>query len=264
MKIILTFTVILFSCSVSQVAPELPPTTAPPSAIEQPKIPEGKNGCTERHWKDRGYMPAGAYKGIIAMYQKAIKENHPVYPIISTKSSRGFYQDALKQYGLDGKNLRRQTFAMLLGLSMRESNANYTLGRDYTAKGTQSSLTAESGMWQFSMDAIGADPELRKIYDKSRQPGYDCMSGIFREGLLEKSHATCVKSPKNPKCVRTDGYITSPASGAEFQRHFRSCPAAQVEYAAVMIRRNSAHFGPLNRKEVEYVKACEDLLASYE
>lgn len=204
--------------------------------------PVNVESCTKRIWKDRGVMPAGFANGIAASYKAALARGEKGRPIGSPET------DALAYYGIKPGNELRKTYTFLIGLGMRESTGNYTLGRDYTAKGEQSSLSAETGAWQFSLDAIKRDPELAKIYEYTKDKNYNCMNEIYGEGIK----------------VRTDGYIGQPPNGLAFQKHFRSCAAAQAEYAAVMIRAVRSHFGPINRREVSYVKECEDWLASME
>jgi hypothetical protein len=241
--------IIFFSCT--PIGQHVPPAVDKPEAVVVEPVQLGKNGCTDRKWKDRGYMPAGAAKGIIESYKREMAKGNKgraIHDKMGVYRSKSYPLDALKHYGIAGGNELRKTYAFLMGLCMRESNCNYSLGRDYTAAGPQNSRQAESGMWQFSFDAIGSDPELKEIYEKYQKPGADCMAATYGEGVTK----------------RTTGYITSPADGYAFQKFFRSCPAAQAEYAAVMIRVKSIHFGPIIRKEVEYVKACEDLLAANE
>jgi len=236
-----------------------------PPAADQPIVKPvviGKDGCTDRYWKERGYMPKGAAKGIIESYKRELaKKREPRK--LGTAS-----KDALAHYGLGAGNETRKTYAFMFGLCMRESNCNYSLGRDYTAKGPQNSMQAESGMWQFSMDSIGADPELKKVYEYYKANPSLCLVDVYKDGLYPPGHEKCVITKSNPRksalCISTTGYIDSPKTGAYFQRFFRSCPAAQAEYTAALIRTLRAHFGPINRKEVEYVKACEDLLKANE
>jgi len=231
------FPVVLFSCT--PMGNHVPPAADQP--VAKPVV-LGKDGCTDRYWKDRGYMPKGAAKGIIESYKRELAKKRTPRKIGPAD------KDALAHYGLGAGNETRKTYAFMFGLCMRESNCNYSLGRDYTAKGPQNSMQAESGMWQFSMDSIGADPDLRKIYEYYKANPSLCMTDIYKEGVT----------------VKTTGYITSPQTGYEFQKFMRSCPAAQAEYTAAVIRTLRKHFGPINRKEVEYVKACEALLASFE
>lgn len=202
----------------------------------------GKDACTAYKWKDRSVMPIGFARGVIESYRRARAKGEKGRAIGDAS------KDALAYYGLGQGNELRKTYAFLFGLGMRESSGNYSLGRDYTAKGPQNSSQAESGAWQFSYDSIGADPALRKIYSYYQENPQECLTAFYAEGVK----------------VNTTGYITSPQAGYEFQKFMRSCPAAQAEYAAVMIRVNRKHFGPINRVEVEYRKECEDLLASYE
>lgn len=213
------------------------PTPPPPA-----KEPVSMEACTNRVWKDRGVMPVGFAKGIAASYKAALARGEVGRPIGSPET------DALAYYGIAPGNELRKTYTFLIGLAMRESNGNYTLGRDYKAKGEQSSMSAETGMWQFSMDAMHKDARLGEIYEHTKSPTYNCMNELYGEGIK----------------VRTDGYIGQPPKGLAFQKHFRSCAAAQAEYAAVMIRAVRSHFGPINRREVTYVKECEDWLASLE
>ncbi len=216
--------------------------TTPPPPTKQEPIKPIENACTTKVWKDRGLMPTGFAKGIAASYKAAIARGEVGRPLGSPET------DALAYYGLKPGNELRKTYTFLIGLAMRESSGNYTLGRDYTAKGIQNAMSAETGAWQFSMDAINRDPKLKEIYQYTKAENYNCMNELYGDGIR----------------IRTDGYIDQPAEGLAFQKHFRKCAAAQAEYAAVMIRAVRKHFGPINRKEVEYIPACEEWLRSLE
>lgn len=256
---ILMFNSMLISCS-NTVEEKTPVTTNP---VVTPKPPTIINtDCMNYSWKGRGKPAIGYIKGISYSYQKLYCKNTPAKgPISSATNVSGNYKDALKHYNLPPGNELRKTFTMLIGLGMRESTGNYTLGRDYTAKGPQNSSQAETGIWQYSYDAIGSHPELRKIYEYYKKNPQECAADIYKEGLCDPSKGVCKNRTLS---IRTDGYITSPQAGYEFQKFFRGCPMAQAEYAAVMIRFNSRHFGPLNRKEVEYLPICEKMFESLE
>lgn len=276
-KLILTAAVVAFAVALSggctstpvetpapvSKAPEVSPKPVPPPPASEDLFSVNitpNNGCDNYHWPDvyfpkdpkkaRGVAPAGGIYGIMLSYKKALLRNQKGLPYGTPA------KDALAHYGLGSGNELLKTYTFLIGLCMRESNCNYTLGRDYTAKGEQNSATAEVGMWQFSYDSIGNHPDLRRIYEYYKANPKQCMSEVYGMGLCSQHDKKC---PRH-RWIRTDGYITQPVAGFEFQKFMRSCPQAQIEYAAILIRVNRLHFGPINRKEVEYVKACENML----
>jgi len=180
------------------------------------------SSCSLYKFKDRGYAPKDYLETIAKIYHKesCAKKELP---------SNGGDKDALAWYGLSS-NLRN-TYTFLIGLGMRESSGKHCAGRDSSATNIDA-LTAEAGLFQFSYNSINASPRLKEIYS---------------------SHSKCESRP----CL-SKNWGTGP--GVEFQRIAKECPEFSVEYAAHLIRVLRKHFGPIGRKEVEFIPACGEML----
>ena len=49
--------------------------------------------------------------------------------------------------------------------------------------------------------------------------------------------------------------------GFEFQKKSKECPTFATLVAAKTIRKKRAHYGPINRKEVEFRSDCAEMLS---
>jgi hypothetical protein len=235
--------VLLFcACTSNQINP----TPTPVTPIKD--VTTGTS-CAKNYWSDRGVAKIGYIKGMAASYARSLCKNTVAKkPISDVKDKEGRYLDVLKHYELKSGNEFRNTYTILLGLGMRESSGNYTEGLDASSDQPWKAETTEAGLWQFSYNANKLHPELQQIWDYYKTHQNECLLEVYKEGMTK---------------FKTEGYVgTGP--GREFQEFFRSCPAAQAEYAAVMIRLLRTHFGPLNRKAAEYIPACEQMFAAIE
>lgn len=157
--------------------------------------------------------------------------------------------DALGHYGIGGSTTverLRATYTLLIGLGMRESSGKTTEGRDMLVQ-HPTAENAEAGLFQVSFDSIGDDPWLRKLYSEYSGQQDACRMAVFMEGLSGEPEPDFGTGP-----------------GAEFQRFTKTCPAFAAEYAGVMIRVNARHFGPIRRREAEYLPACQAMLEEVE
>jgi hypothetical protein len=139
------------------------------------------------------------------------------------------------------------TYALLLGLGLRESSGDFKEGADASVQGRRSSASIEAGAFQTSYDIHG------------------CLKGNARVGLtsLEKSYANASRED----CMMSDGDATvdipdASKNGVAFQKALRNCPALAVEHAAITIRQCKQHYGPLQRREAKTFASCKPLLRS--
>lgn len=190
-----------------------------------------QSDCYKKHWKDRGQIPLGFLQGMAINFYK--NKDEAVRPLgLSAK-------DALMYYGIaEASKIAEYTF--LVGLSMRESSGRHCVGRDSTATNTDAE-TCEAGAFQFSYNSRSADPELKPLIEYYSKHPDQCELLLFS---------------KNVTCKPSDWKNHGSGAGVEFQSMSKKCPVFAVEYAAVLIRTRRSHFGPINRKEVEYSKDC--------
>jgi hypothetical protein len=137
----------------------------------------------------------------------------------------------------------RHLFVLLIGLGMRESSGRYCEGRDRAADNTTAD-TAEAGLFQTSYNASLESPLLPKLFAHyAANP--DGFVSVFKEGVR------CT-------AANLENYGSGP--GAEFQRLSKACPAFAAEFAAVGLRVDRSHWGPVNRREAEIRPECDAML----
>ena len=207
------------------------------------------SACAEYQWKGRTRAPQSYVRGIALMYAKQvcgqgsdfIKKEH-----ISGSNSIGLYKDALYYYGIDGSQLN--TYTLLIGLGMRESSGKYCVGRDRSASFT-SSQDAEAGLFQMAYIARVFNSELEPLYKKYKSGELPCELEVFSGGV---------------SCSKYDAQVFGTGEGAAWQKLMKVCPAASTQWAAILIRSQYRHFGPLIRKEAEYLPQCRGMLQAVE
>jgi len=236
----------------------VPVVPADPLAID--KIVAGSS-CSTYSWTKRGRAPVGYIKGMAKTYARSLcrylsPNKTPAGVMGQLPGDAG--KDALAHYGLNaakGTERLKDNYTMLIGLGMRESSGNYGEGRDLSANWT-SSDTAETGLFQFSYNLNSASPMLQALYDEYKAHPENCMEVTFKEGVKKAVN-------ENYSSIASE----SPAkreAGLAFQKFARHCPAFAAEYTAVGIRTRRAHWGPINRKEVEVKQVCKDMLTKVE
>lgn len=255
MKRLILIALVLSSCTTQQPAPpkalepEYPTSGWKPTSLAVLDLAK-TSSCARFQWADKkAALPLSFVQGVAAAYAQAhCKKSATSDPMSSKLDSRGRSVDFLKFYGRPAGNEKRQTYAMLFGLGMRESSGNFSEGEDKSVpRAEQSAVKAESGAWQFSYDSLNIHPELKALLEYYKAHKEECLADVFSKNVR----------------VKTDGYFGE-GVGLEFQKFTRSCPAFQAEYAAVMIRNMRTHFGPLLTKKAVYFEGCEDLLAGVE
>lgn len=209
------------------------PQSVPPVITNPPgNVTNDEAQCRAYHWKDRGVAPRGYMDGVATTLKRSICLKRPVI----AQALGDTDHDALAYYGL--KASYANTYALLLGLGMRESSGNYTEGYD-TSAGQETASEAEAGAFQFSYNSMGASPVLGQLFNSYNSGSAGCLLDVFMVG-----------APGNHQSIKGSG------PGAEFQVFTKKCPAFQAEYAATLVRVLRKHFGPLNRKEAEIQPAC--------
>lgn len=210
-----------------------------------------KSDCSKVNWKNRGYAPTSYINGMAIMYAKqycGFGSNFIKPTVITGSNSIGKHNDALKYYGLDGGELTTYTF--LIGLGMRESSGRYCVGRDMP-RGFDKSDSAEAGLFQMAYVARVFNSELKPLYEKYKNGELSCELKTFDSAAARK-------------CKATDKITWGSGEGAKWQELMKRCPAASAAWAAILIRSQLKHFGPIKRKEVEFKTQCKDMLKEVE
>jgi hypothetical protein len=223
-------------------------------------------------WKNRGPACIGYTAGMAVTYASAyarLQAHDPVADRMSRPLGPAFldahghlkgdaltwYGDQLRAIGMGAATpleRLRSLFVLLLGLGMRESSGRYCEGRDRNADNT-SADTAEAGLFQMSFDLLAPRAELLDVFHHYQSnPG---------EGLREIFEME-IAPPPRPKDLENFGPPNSP--GFAFQRLSKECPAMTVEIAALGLRAEAGHWGPVIGHAAEVRSASKELLLAVE
>jgi len=206
-------------------------------------------------WPERGKPGAGYYNGMAFAFARLyckFKTGDPVALEIAKAETGKPAKDALSHYraqyaalgmsnATPGASTLRHVFVLMLGLGMRESSGKYCEGRDMSADNDQAD-TAEAGLFQVSYNLRSASALLPGLI--TSYAGRDDFADIFKQGV------TC--KPANWK-----NWGVGP--GVDFQKLTKACPAFAVEFAAVGLRNDRRHWGPINSHAAE-LRADSDTL----
>jgi hypothetical protein len=211
-------------------------------------------------WKDRDEAPRGYTQGMALGYARVfckLNGGDAAAAEMAKADTGDAQRDALAHYaaifqelGMDnsapGVDTLRHLFVLLMGLGMRESSGQHCEGRDMSADNTDAE-TCETGLFQFSYDSRTESPLLPPLIQA--YSGKQDFLATFRKGV------TC-----SPSSWRNWGV----GPGVAFQQLAKQCPAFAVEYAAVLLRNDRGHFGPINRHKAEVVAAADTLFREVE
>jgi hypothetical protein len=209
------------------------------------------------NWTKRGVAYIGYIKGMAVIFARAYckwKANDKYILEMAKATSADKATDVLAFYGAkfdelnlsneaDGVNTLRHLFVLLLGLGMMESNGRYCEGRDRAATNTTSE-TAEAGMFQTSYNARSAHPYLTEMFQEYLASTENSFIEIFKEGVTVKE-----------KDLENFGS----GNGLKFQKLSKSNPAFATEFAALTLRFNRSHWGPINNRKVELKLEAEKM-----
>jgi len=208
-------------------------------------------------WDDRGTAPPGYLQGMALTFGLAVQQfgnDIGAALAMSEAMTDDAETDALKWYeaefkalgmdnSADGLTTLRHLFVMLIGLGMRESSGKYYEGRDTTATNV-TSTTAEAGLFQTSANIKTASPHMDPLW-KQYWLDPNGFLPVFSTGLYPTSSGL-----KN--------YGTG--EGAAFQWLSKYTPSFAAMVTALGLRTRRKHWGPINRKECEIVRDCDDML----
>lgn len=231
-----------------------------PSPVDQIKAIAGGSACASYNWPNRGRATQGYMQGMALVFARALC--HPERPEVAVVSSArrggGTASDALDHYratfdalGMSneasGPATLRHTYALLIGLGMRESSGRYCVGRDASMNFTTAD-SAEAGLIQTSFGASRRDPSLPPLHARYKADESGCMLPVFQPGA---------------HCTSGDGRTWGEGEGAGWQELTKRCPAFAVEYGAVVMRVHGGargEFGPIRMHAAEVKPACDSML----
>ena len=147
-----------------------------------------------------------------------------------------------------GADTLRHSYALLLGLGVRESSGRYCVGRDRSANFTTAD-SAEAGLFQTSWGVHTSSSVLEPMFRRYSADQQHCLLDVFKPGA---------------RCSNWDARTWGAGTGAEWQELTKACPAFATEYAAVVLRSSGGsrgEFGPIRRKEAQLTQACDAMLA---
>jgi hypothetical protein len=223
-------------------------------------------------WKNRGPACIGYTAGMAVAYAAAysrLQAHDPAADRMSRTQEPAFrdshgrlkgdaltwYEEQFAAVGMGAatslERLRR-LFVLLLGLGMRESSGRYCEGRDRSAHNTAAD-TAEAGLFQTSFDLVAPRPELLDVFHHYQ--------GHPDEGLREIFEME-MSPPPRPKDLENFGPADS--RGFAFQKLSKACPAMTVEIAALGLREEAGHWGPIINHAAEVRSASKELLMAVE
>lgn len=211
-------------------------------------------------WGNRGVAPMGYTKGIALAFANTLTRYHAgnTAAILmasadtynDTKDALSWYRSNFKAKGMTnevaGLDTLRHLYVLMMGLGMRESSGRHCCGIDTSAgASSRKADTCEAGLFQQSWNSHAASDEIEKLFDEYSESPADCLKSIFAEGV---------------SCTAAEWKNWGTGQGAEFQDLAKNCPMFACESAGVCLRVLRKHFGPINRKEAEIVKAADDML----
>ncbi len=276
---------ILWSCTQKPepVAPEPEPTPTPvmtPTPIATPtptvNVPATRDAarkavyslvegseCAKYRWLGQGVANRSYMRGMGLVFARAAC-NQQREDIAVASRARGlpesthdlkdvlsWYNSNFRKAGIsndtEGFQNYRHTFALQIGLGMRESSGQYCCGRDLNRDYAEH-YEAEAGLFQASYGVRVVSPTLTRMYERYTKDESGCLLDVFSENV------TC-------KAGNEKNWGNGP--GVAWQALTKRCPAFSAEYATVVMRNSGGtkgEFGPLRTKAAEINPACNDML----
>lgn len=218
-----------------------------------------KSPIRKHNWQNRGVATLGYYQGMALMFARLycrLKKGDKIAKEMAKAAGTDAKKDALTAYHsifnamgmkneIEGPDVLRHLFTLMVGLGMRESSGRHCEGRDLSANNT-SGETAEAGLFQTSYNARSVSPLLNEIFNSYRN-NPDGFVDFFSKGIKCK-----------PKSLENFGE----GDGKEFQRLSKECPGFAVEFTAVAMRNTALHWGPIRKKKAEVISVCDEMFVN--
>jgi len=210
-----------------------------------------KHDVAQYQWKNRGRAPIGFVKGIALSFASLLQqEGSDLFKAITDEPERpdrdavAHFRSQLQAIGANpnggGVDALTCVFILLMGLGMRESSGRHCEGRDRSARNTRSD-TAEAGLYQVSWDSRTAHPLLVPLMRNYNDNGFQ---SVYHEGV---------------QCSARDLLNSGIGEGVRFQEKCKLKPDFATRYAALLLRYQRSHWGPIIRREVEVKESALDL-----
>jgi hypothetical protein len=234
-------------------------------------------------WKDRGKAKIGYLKGMALSYARvyckySLRPGEPenFRDQFTVKMAKGIgphanpatdaiakYANQLRQFGadvsVDGVDVLRGLFTILIGLGMRESAGKHCVGWDRgkitgwgnPAKAVVPTATnAEAGLFQISYDiGVGPQGDFKDLYERYKRRPSSGFLQYFSEDVT---------------CSVAEAQNFGAGVGQDFQQFSKECPAFTVELAALALRTRADHWNPIITDKVELRRECWSLLVGIE
>jgi hypothetical protein len=208
-------------------------------------------------WPNRGVAPKGYMKGMALAFARALcklrggdaaaQEMAKANTGNRNRDVLAWYEETFDSLGMRnnvaGPDTLRHLFALMIGLGMRESSGKHCEGRDRSTDNVTAD-TAEAGLFQTSFNARSASPRLPELFDRYLENPSGFIQ-VFKEGV---------------RCSAASLENFGSGRGREFQRLSKECPAFAAEFAAIVLRNNRKHYGPINRREAELREDADKML----
>src|SRR5262245_6706649 len=241
----------------------MPVAAAPVAAAEGPVATitgiAARSAIARFNWPGRGVAPIGYIKGMAVVFARMLcklraGDDAAVEMAKKNTGNAGkdvlaHYKDAFRGLGMskdvDGADTLRHLFALMVGLGMRESSGKFCEGQDRSAPENQTAEKAEAGLFQTSFDARSASPLLPELFAQftAKPAGF---KEIFREGC--------------PPCTARGLQNFGTGPGRDFQQLSKESPGFAAEFAAVTLRNQRKHYGPINTRAAEVRRDTDTML----
>jgi hypothetical protein len=237
----------------------IPAAAAATGPIETIKGIAAGSAIARFSWPGRGVAPIGYIKGMAVVFARVLcklRAGDPAAVEMAKENTGNAARDALAHYDevfrdlgmsndASGPDTLRHLFVLLVGLGMRESSGKFCEGQDRSAPENQTAEKAEAGLFQTSFDARRASPLLPVLFSEftAEPAGFQ---DIFREGC--------------PPCRAKDLQNFGTGPGRDFQQLSKESPGFAAEFAAVTLRNQRRHYGPINTRAALVKAECDAML----
>ena len=228
-----------------------------------------RSQCAAHVWKNRGRALPSYMQGMALTFARAVchPERADVQVVsapvdLSARSDDGLaiYKDIFSAAGMrndqSGVDTLRHSYALLIGLGMRESSGKFCEGRDVSQCFTTAD-SAEAGLFQTSFGARRFSPVLEPLFQAYSADQKGCMQDAFKGATCRIVHSA------NPTCPAATSDVAGTGPGADWQRLTKTCPAFATEYGAVILRTHGGprgEFNPIRKREAELLPECDNML----
>jgi hypothetical protein len=212
------------------------------------------------NWKDRGEAPKGWTAGLACCFALAVllldEGDEAIGRMARAEENDNedclhWYLSKYRSLGMhnseDGVDTLRHLFALILGLSMRESSGRYCEGRDMSASNVEPD-TAEAGCLQTSWNIRACDDEIEPLLDDFMNSPNGFLE-VFQRGVTPDSNDL-------------DNFGSGDA-GTMYQFLSKYAPCFHVFVTAIGMRSlggEEGHWGPLRTQAAELRAEADDML----